>query len=283
VGKSSLINRLLGEERLVVSHVPGTTRDAIDSVYTVDGRSYSLIDTAGIRRKGRVSKKLEKFSVIKALKSLERCDVALIVMDAEEGITEQDVNIAGYAFERACGCVLLLNKWDLVDKRHTTVKDYYEQLRMAAKFLSFAPAMTISAKTGLRVSKIFKLVEAVYTQYAARISTGTLNRIIERAAERSEPSLHKGKRIKFYYAAQVSSKPPTFVLFVNYPKAIHFSYQRYLVNQIRETAGLDKTPIRLIFRERTGRIEFGRPGGGKQIKGEGREKRKRRAKAGRGR
>jgi len=256
VGKSSLINRILGEKRLLVSDIPGTTRDAIDSVCTINGKSYLLIDTAGIRRKGKVSKKIEKFSVIKALKSLDRCDVALIVMDANEGITEQDITVAGYAFEKKCSCIMLINKWDLVEKDSKTVKKYYEQLRMESKFLSFAPAITISALTGLRVPKIFTYVDEVYSQYAARITTGQLNKIMELAIKKTEPSLYRGKRLKFYYTTQVTAKPPTFVCFVNYPDAVHFSYKRYLINRIREHTRLDKTPLRLIFRQRKGRIEF---------------------------
>ncbi len=253
VGKSSLINRILGEKRLLVSDIPGTTRDAIDSLWEMNGKSYLLIDTAGIRRKGKVYRKLEKFSIIKALRSLDRCDVALIVMDAAEGVTDQDVSVAGYALERGCGCILLLNKWDLVEKDSKTVKEYYERLRYQAKFLNFAPAMTISALTGLRVRKIFKQVDEVYDQYARRITTGQLNKFLERAIKKNEPSLHRGKRIKFYYAAQISTKPPTIVCFVNYPQAVHFSYKRYLINQLRQETGLDKTPIRIIFRQREGR------------------------------
>ena len=253
VGKSSLINRILGENRLLVSDIPGTTRDAIDSVCKLNEKSYLLVDTAGIRRKGKVSKKLEKFSIIKALRSLDRCDVALIVMDAAEGVTDQDIAIAGYAYDRGCGCILLLNKWDLVDKDSKTVKVYYERLRDQAKFLGFAPAITISALTGQRVSKIFKLVDEVFDQYQRRIGTGKLNRIFEQAIEKNEPSLHRGNRIKFYYAAQTSAKPPTIVCFVNYPQAVHFSYKRYLINQVREQAGLDSTPIRIIFRQREGK------------------------------
>ncbi len=253
VGKSSLINRILGENRLLVSDIPGTTRDAIDSVCKINDTSYLLIDTAGIRRKARVSKKLEKFSIIKALRSLDRCDVALVVIDAHEGITEQDITVAGYAFERGCGCVLLLNKWDRIEKDGKTVNQYIDQLRLEAKFLSFAPILTVSALTGLRVLKIFDLVEAVYRQYSARIGTGPLNKIFERAIDRNEPSLHRGRRLKFYYATQVSTAPPTFVCFVNYPDAVHFSYKRYLINQIREGANLDHTPIRIIFRKRTRR------------------------------
>ena len=260
VGKSSLINKVLGEKRLLVSDIPGTTRDAVDSLYKVGDTQYRLIDTAGIRRKGKVQKKLEKFSVIKALKSLDRCDVALIVLDAHAGVTEQDVTIAGYAYERGCGCIFLLNKWDLVEKDTRTAKRYQEQVRMDSKFLQFAPVLTISALTGLRIPKIFKIVDEVGSQYSNRINTGTLNRIFEAAILKNEPSLHRGRRLKFYYATQVSTKPPTFVCFVNYPDAVHFSYKRYLINQVRAETGLDSTPLRLIFRQRKGRPK----GAGKQ-------------------
>jgi GTP-binding protein len=258
VGKSSLINRILGEERHLVSDRPGTTRDAIDSVYRVDGKAYLLIDTAGIRRKGKVTHKIEKFSIIKALRCLDRCDVALVVLDASEGITEQDISIAGYAFERGCGCIFLLNKWDLLEKDTHTVKKYMDELRMQAKFLSFAPAMTISALTGQRVAKIFKLVDDVYDQYAQRIGTGQLNRILEASMAKNPPPLYRGKPIKFYYSTQVTTKPPTFVCFVNYPQAVHFSYKRFLINRIREQAGLDKTPLRILFRQRENRKPKGR-------------------------
>jgi len=253
VGKSSLINRMLGQQRLLVSDMPGTTRDAIDSLCKINEKPYLLIDTAGIRRKGRVSKKLEKYSIIKALRSLDRCDVALIVIDAHQGITEQDINIAGYAFDRGCGCIFVLNKWDIVEKDSKTEKEYYDRLRMQAKFLSFAPMTTISALTGQRVFKIFDIVEEVFKQYTLRMGTGQLNRIFEQAILQNEPSLYRGRRLKFYYATQISTRPPTFVCFVNYPDAVHFSYRRYLINQIRGKAGLDKTPIRIIFRKRTGK------------------------------
>lgn len=252
VGKSSLINRILGKERHIVSDIPGTTRDAVDSIYEIKGKSYLLIDTAGIRRKGRVSKKIEKFSIIKALKSLDRCDVALIIIDASEGITEQDISVAGYAFERGCGCIFLLNKWDALEKGNNTRKILIDRLRYDAKFLNFAPAMVISAKTGHGVSKIFNLIDEVYGQYERRIGTGELNRIFEVAVKKTEPPLYKGRRLKFFYATQVSVKPPTFVCFVNYPEGVHFSYSRYLINQIREGSGLDKTPVKIIFRKREG-------------------------------
>jgi len=256
VGKSSLINKILGEKRLVVSDVAGTTRDSIDTPFTRSGKKYLLIDTAGIRRKGKVGEKLEKYSVIKALKSLDRCDVALILIDSEEGVTDQDITIAGYAQDRGCGCVFLLNKWDLVDRRETGIKAYLDKLYMEAKFLNFAPAMAISALTGLRVAKIFKSVDEVYGQYETRIPTGELNKILNWATERTPPSMHKGKRLKFYYATQVETKPPTVVCFVNYPEAVHFSYKRYLINQLRDHTHLDKTPIKLEFRQRTGKIDF---------------------------
>jgi GTP-binding protein len=250
VGKSSLINCILGEKRLVVSPDPGTTRDAIDSLHRRRDKSYLLIDTAGIRRKGRVSEKLEKFSVIKALRSLERCDVALVVVDASEGITDQDISIAGYAFERGCGCVFVLNKWDLAEKDGASEKKLVEELRMQAKFLSFAPVLTVSARTGRRVNRIFGLVDVVYDQYSRRIATGQLNRFLEDALERNAPSLHRGRPVKFYYATQVAAQPPTIVFFVNFPEAVHFSYKRYLLNQFREQTGLDRTPVRMLFRQR---------------------------------
>jgi GTP-binding protein len=258
VGKSSLINRILGHKRLLVSAIPGTTRDAIDTICQVNGKQYLMIDTAGIRRKGKVTNKLEKFSIIKALRSLDRCDVALIVMDASEGITDQDMSIAGYAYERGCGCIFLLNKWDLLDKDTHTINRYIDQIRSAAKFLSFAPVLTISALTGQRVLKIFGVVDEVFDQYATRIATGRLNKIIEQALFDHVPALYRGRRLKFYYATQVSHKPPTIVCFVNYPEGIHFSYKRYVINQIRQEAGLDKTPIRILFRKREGKKRKGR-------------------------
>ncbi|VFQ44737.1 ribosome biogenesis GTPase Der [Desulfoluna butyratoxydans] len=256
-GKSSLINRLTGQKRLVVSDVAGTTRDAVDTMLKRDGQLYRFIDTAGIRRKGKVKDKLEKFSVLKAIKSMDRCDVALILIDSSEGVTDQDVTVAGYAHEKGCGVIFVFNKWDLVPEREKNPKLFKERLDMGAKFLSFAPFTTISALTGQRVEKIFGQIRSVYDQYNTRVSTGDANRIIEWATERTPPPLHKGKRLKFFYNTQVSVKPPTFVSFVNYPDAVHFSYRRFLMNQIRDFTGLDQTPIKHIFREKTGRMEFG--------------------------
>ncbi len=250
VGKSSLVNRIIGENRMIVSQIPGTTRDSIDTPCLVKEKSYLLIDTAGIRRKKSVSAKIEKFSIIKTLQSINRCDIALILLDAAEGITEQDIKIAGYAFEQGCGCIFLINKWDLVQKKSEAFKKLTEDLRIKAKYLSFAPVIPISALTGKRVLEIFDAVEEVYEQYSRRIATGPLNQIINRATEKTEPSLYKGKRLKFYYATQIANKPPAIACFVNFPEGVHFSYQRYLINQIREQTGLDKTPIRLFLRQR---------------------------------
>jgi GTPase len=258
VGKSSLANRLVGQERLVVSDTPGTTRDAVDTICVRNGRSYRLIDTAGIRRKAKVDLKLEKFSIIKALQSLERCDVALVLLDAGLGLTEQDIKVAGYAHDRGCGAIFVVNKWDLVDKTVLTPRKFEQHLREAAKFLPFAPVVTVSALSGQRVNKILPLVDQVYAQYASRIGTGQINRIVNQATLRTEPPLHKGRRLKFYYTTQVSDRPPTFVSFVNFPDAVHFSYQRYLINRIRIETGMDKVPLRLYFRQRTGKINFAR-------------------------
>lgn len=253
-GKSSLINAILGEDRLVVSEVAGTTRDSIDSVFNRKDQTYLLVDTAGIRRKGKVSLRLEKFSIIKALRSLERCDVALIVMDAELGISDQDIRVAGYAYERGCGAIFLLNKWDRVDNRDgKALKRLTDQLRMDAKFLSFAPITTVSAKTGQRIQGIFPILDEVYAQFSARVTTGQLNKAMDQALTRTPPPMHKGTRLKFYYATQVTTRPPTFVSFVNFPDGVHFSYQRFMMNQIREAFALDKTPIRLLLRQRTGK------------------------------
>ncbi len=256
VGKSSLANRLFGEKRVVVNAKAGTTRDAIELSLERKGKKFILVDTAGIRRKGKVTQKIEKFSIIKALSSMDNCDVALILIDADEGITDQDITIAGYAEDRGCGAIFLLNKWDLLEKDRKSVKRYMEDLRYKAKFLSYAPAMTISALTGQRCHKILDEVVKVHKEYCHRINTGVLNRIIEDAVFREEPSLYKGRRLKFFYATQVSSKPPTFVCFVNFHKAIHFSYKRYLINQLRQMIPLEKTPIKLYFREKTGRLDF---------------------------
>ncbi len=256
VGKSSLANQLFGSSRVVVNDQAGTTRDAIELSVCRKGQTFVLVDTAGIRRKGRVTQKLEKFSILKSLKSMDDCHVALILIDAAEGITDQDITIAGYAEKKGCGAIFLLNKWDMVDKKERGEKSFITELRYMAKFLSYAPAMTISALTGQRCHRILDLAAKVYDEYRFRINTGTLNRIVGDAVQREEPSLHKGRRLKFFYATQVATRPPSFVCFVNYPKAVHFSYQRYLINQLRQMIPLHLTPVRLYFREKTGRIDF---------------------------
>lgn len=256
VGKSSLANRLFGEKRVVVNEKAGTTRDAIELTVERNNKKFILVDTAGIRRKGKVTKKIEKFSILKSLRSMDDCDVALILIDADEGITDQDITIAGYAHDRGCGALFLINKWDLLEGERKSVKRYMEDLRYKSKFLSFAPALTISAKTGQRCHRVLDEVVKIHREYCHRINTGVLNRIIEDAVFREEPSLHKGRRLKFFYSTQVAAKPPTFVCFVNYPKAVHFSYKRYLMNQLRQMIPLEKTPIRLYFREKTGKMDF---------------------------
>jgi GTPase len=256
VGKSSLINRLVGQDRLVVSETPGTTRDAVDTIVDYGGRSYRLIDTAGIRRKSKTDLKLEKLSILKALKSLESCDVALIVLDAAEGLTEQDIRVAGYAHERGCGSIWVINKWDLLKPEDAHPRRFESHIHESAKYLSFAPVLSVSALTGLRVNRLFALINTVYDQHTSKITTGRLNRIIHQATTRVEPALHQGRRLKFYYSTQISTQPPTFISFVNYPDAVHFSYQRYLLNQIRIAAGLDKVPLRLFFRQRSGKLDF---------------------------
>jgi GTP-binding protein len=250
VGKSSLINRLLGEERMVVSNIPGTTRDSIDTLLTKNNKNYLLIDTAGIRRKGKTTEKLEKFSIIKALAALERCDLTLILIDAEEGITEQDTKVIGYTQERGRGCILVINKWDLVKSEMKKQKKMLADLEMATPFVGFAPVLTLSALTGNGVNKLLPAIDSVYEQFCKTFSTSRINRVLQDASTSHPPSLHRGRRIKLLYATQITSRPPTFIIFVNYPKAIHFSYHRYLVNTFRKNLGLDKTPVRIFFRER---------------------------------
>lgn len=256
VGKSSLINRLAGAERMVVSDVPGTTRDSVDTLLTVGKQHYLLIDTAGIRRKGKVREKLEKFSVMQALAALERCDLALIVIDAGEGVTEQDTKVLGYAFERGRACLIVVNKWDLLKGQAKKQKHLLDEIKLATAFIEYAPVLTVSALTGAGISKLLPMVARIHKQYSASFSTGQLNRILQNAVEGHNPPMHKGRRLKLYYTTQVASRPPTFVLFCNYPKGIHFSYHRYLVNQFRDGLKLDNIPIRILLRERQ-RKEYG--------------------------
>jgi GTPase len=250
VGKSTLVNRILGAPRVIVSPIPGTTRDAIDTPFERDGQRYVLIDTAGIRRKGKTKEKLEKLSVLKALESIERSHVTLLLVDATEGIADQDLHIAGYAQERFRACVIGMNKWDAVDKDPKVLRRFKEQIKERFRFLPFAPVLNLSALTGKGVPKLIPTVLEVFKQYNQRITTGIVNRALEQTLRHHEPPQAGGRSVKFYYATQTSVRPPTFVLFCNRPEAIHFSYERYITNQFREAFSLDKTPIRLHFRGR---------------------------------
>jgi GTP-binding protein len=249
-GKSSLVNKILGENRVIVSPVAGTTRDAIDSFFERDGTSYTIIDTAGIRKKSKISDRVERYSVIRALAAIERCDVAVLIIDAAEGAGEQDAKIAGYAHEAGRGTVIAVNKWDMIEKDHKTVDKYKKSVMEKLSFMTYAPMVFISAKTGQRVDRLFELIKYVYTQNNVRISTGVLNDLLLDATSKNQPPSDKGKRLKIYYITQASTKPPTFILFVNDRELAHFSYIRYIENSIRETFGLEGTPIRFIIRER---------------------------------
>ena len=250
VGKSTLVNHLLGTQRVIVSATPGTTRDAVDSILEHRGQQYVLIDTAGIRRKGRIREMLEKISIMRALQSIDRSHVSVILIDAIEGITDQDLHIAGYIQERHRGCIVGINKWDAVENDRKLTKRFLEEVRDRFRFFPFAPIITFSALSGKRVARIIPTVWEVFQQYNQRITTGILNRGLAEALRKHEPPIVKGRRLKFFYATQASTKPPTFVLFCNDPDSIHFSYERYLTNQFREAFGLDKSPLRLIFRGR---------------------------------
>ena len=250
VGKSSLVNRLLGFERSVANPVAGTTRDSIDTFFTCNKKRYMLIDTAGIRRKGKVSLKIETYSVVDALRSIERADVVLIVLNAEEGVTEQDTKIAGYAYEAGRSCLFVVNKWDTLAKDNSTIGKFVDKIRMDFKYLSFAPIVFVSAKSGQRTGTIMTEVEKLMVQYTKRVSTADLNRVFKEATESHHAPLATGRRVKFYYATQVAIKPPSFVVFTNQPEGIHFSYERYLTNKFREAFDFNGTPIRLMFRGR---------------------------------
>ncbi len=249
-GKSSLVNRIAGEERVIVSSIAGTTRDATDTIVTRNGKKFVLIDTAGIRRKSRVTDKVEHFSVLRAYMAVDRADVCIIMIDALEGFTEQDSKVAGYAHEQGKACIVAVNKWDAVEKDDRTMKEYTDKLKDDFSFMSYVPFTFISAKTGQRVEKLFTMIEQVYGQNCMRISTGMLNDVLSYATTRVQPPSDKGRRLKIYYITQAQTKPPTFVLFVNRSDLFHFSYQRYIENQIRSTFGLLGTPVRFIIRER---------------------------------
>ncbi len=250
VGKSSLINRILGEDRVIVSNIAGTTRDAIDAKVTHGDREYIFIDTAGMRRKSRVEQGVEQYSVIRSLGAVDRADVCVIMIDAEEGVTEQDSKIAGYAHEQGKACVIAVNKWDLIEKDGKTMEKFRKNVIEGLAFMQYAPIIFISAKTGQRIDRLFELINYVREQNTMRIRTGALNDVLNEATMRVQPPSDKGKRLKLYYITQAQTAPPTFVLFVNNRQLAHFSYIRYLENQIRGVFGLEGTPVRFVIRER---------------------------------
>ena len=249
-GKSSLVNQIAGEERSIVSDIAGTTRDAIDTFVENEKGKFNFIDTAGLRRKSRVDDKIEKYSILRAQMSIERADVCVIMIDGVEGFTEQDSKVAGLALEQGKACIIAVNKWDAVEKDGTTMDSYRKKLMKDFSFMPYAPIIFISAKTGQRIDRLFALITYVHSQNTMRISTGMLNDILADATARVQPPSDKGKRLKIYYMTQASTKPPTFVCFCNRADLFHFSYQRYLENQIRSTFGLEGTPVRFVIRER---------------------------------
>jgi GTP-binding protein len=250
VGKSSLINRILGEDRLIVSDIPGTTRDAIDTYVEVDGKKYLFIDTAGMRKKGKIYENIERYSVIRSLTAVDRSDVCLIMIDAEESVTEQDTKIAGYAHEQGRASIIVVNKWDAIEKNDKTMNKYLNDIEIKLSYMKYAPKMFVSALTGQRVNKLFEKIDFVSQQHAMRIPTGVVNDIINEAVAKVQTPSDKGKRLKIYYGTQVSVKPPTFLLFINDKELMHFSYLRYIENQIRDSFGFVGTPIRIITRQK---------------------------------
>lgn len=250
VGKSSLVNKILGEERVIVSNIAGTTRDAIDSEFENEHGKYVFIDTAGVRRKSKVNERIEKFSVMRTSLAIERADVCMLLIDALEGVTEQDAKIAGEAHEAGKGIIIVVNKWDAVEKENGTFEKYKKEIYNKLSYLSYAPVIFISALTGQRVNKIFELINKVNEQNSLRISTAVINQVINEAIAIVQPPTDKGKRLKVLYGTQASTKPPTFVIFVNDKSLFHFSYERYLVNQFRNNFGLEGTPVRIIVNEK---------------------------------
>ena len=250
VGKSSIINKIVGEDRVIVSDIAGTTRDAIDTAVTYNGTEYVFIDTAGLRRKSRIKEEIERYSIIRTVTAVERCDVAVLMIDAQEGITEQDAKIAGIAHERGKGVIIAVNKWDAIEKDDKTIYKYTNKVREVLSYMSYAEILFISAKTGQRVPKLFETIDMVIENHTMRIATGVLNEILAEAVALQQPPSDKGKRLKIFYMTQVSVKPPTFVIFVNDKKLMHFSYTRYIENKVREAFGFRGTPLKFIIRER---------------------------------
>ena len=251
VGKSSIVNKLLGEQRVIVSDIAGTTRDAIDTEIVHDGREYVFIDTAGLRRKSRIKEELERYSIIRAVTAVERSDVVLVVIDASEGVTEQDAKIAGIAHERGKGIVIVVNKWDAIEKDDRTMKKYENEIRRVLSFMPYAEVMYVSAQTGQRLNKLYDVIDMVIENQTLRVATGVLNEIMMEAVAMQQPPSDKGKRLKLYYITQVSVKPPTFVIFVNDRELMHFSYTRYLENKIREAFGFKGTSLKFFIREKS--------------------------------
>lgn len=251
VGKSSLVNKILGEERVIVSNMAGTTRDAVDSYFENQKGKYLLIDTAGMRKKSKVDDRIEKFSVLRATMAIERADVCLIMIDANEGVTEQDTKVAGLAHEAGKACIIVVNKWDSIEKDDKTMDHMRQDVRRDLSYMTYAPIVFISALTGQRVDRLFDLINYVNDQAAMRITTGMLNNVLADATARVQPPTDKGRRLKIYYMTQVGIKPPHFVIFCNDARLFHFSYQRYLENQIRNTFGLEGTPVRLTIRQKS--------------------------------
>ncbi|MCM1170703.1 MAG: ribosome biogenesis GTPase Der [Clostridium sp.] len=250
VGKSSIINKLIGEERVIVSDIAGTTRDAIDTAIQRNGTEYVFIDTAGLRRKNKIKEEIERYSIIRTVSAVERCNVAVLVIDAEEGITEQDTKIAGIAHERGKGMIIVVNKWDAIEKDDKTIYRFTEEIRQKLSYMPYAELLFVSAKTGQRLNKLFEMIDMVIENHSLRISTGVVNEIVTEAVALNQPPSDKGKRLRIYYVTQVSVKPPTFVIFVNDKELMHFSYTRYIENKIREAFGFRGTPLKFIIRER---------------------------------
>lgn len=250
VGKSSLINKLVGENRVIVSDIAGTTRDAVDTPVVYNGREYVLIDTAGVRRKNKIKEEIERYSIIRTVSAVERADIVVLMIDAVEGVTEQDAKIAGIAHERGKGMIIAVNKWDAIEKNDKTIYKFTEEIREKLAFMPYAELIFISAKTGQRLPKLFETIDAVVENHAMRVATGVLNEILTEATAMKQPPSDKGKRLRLYYITQVSVKPPTFVIFINDKELTHFSYTRYLENRIREAFGFKGTPVRFIYRER---------------------------------
>ena len=251
VGKSSLVNRILGEERLIVSNIAGTTRDAIDSNFENEFGKYTFIDTAGVRRKSKIKENIEKFSIMRTLFAIERSDVCLLMIDGTEGVTDQDAKIAGEAHEAGKGVIIVVNKWDEVEKDNYTTENYKKEIYDKLSYLNYAPIIFISVKTGQRVNKLFELINQVAANNAMRMNTSVINQVLNEAIALVQPPTDKGKRLKIFYMTQASTKPPTFVVFVNDKELFHFSYERYLINQLRKEFGLQGTPIRMIVREKS--------------------------------